>query len=137
MTMWPSKCSVGIFLLHSRSTRSRSFFRAVVVWNPPLFLSTQVLKNVTSLSLASLSCFPATSLVVAERRGDSGVVIDLNPLLLYSGYLRTIPCGSQRFILEDNIFANLYGCVGSSVNSCANPCSLGVWWGLDLQPWVS
>ena len=54
--MWSFKCSVGILPLHRRSTRSRSLDGATVVGKPPLFLRTQVLRNVASLSLASFDC---------------------------------------------------------------------------------
>ena len=61
ISMCSSKCLVGILPLHSRSARSRLFLGGVVVKNPPLFLSTQVLRKVASFNLACLCRNPAVS----------------------------------------------------------------------------
>ena len=54
--------------------------------------------------------------IVAKRRGDSGIVVDFDPLPLNSGYLCTVPSGGQSSIFDDDELANLHRCVSVSVN---------------------
>ncbi len=72
--------------------------------------------------------------VVDERRGDSGMVVDLYPIPFDSRYLGADqPCGGEWPVFDNYIFANSDGGVPPQVvrmNLCSHHCSLrygGVW----------